>query len=169
MPKRSDRIKFLNRFRGGNPFEDTDVAGMYKKLRWGNNPDEAWTIDAPEDMATIGELARLDFDDGTREEYDEYEAPYLAVGLDTNRLYVVPKDAEGNPVDVPDAGYVDIGSLKRTDYYSDKGGTPALYYHKHERPLPSVFENPDTGCRIIAPRRWRGGPSYVVSEEGIIG
>lgn len=170
MPRRSERMEFLNRFRDGNPFGDDDVRGMYRKLRWGNNPDDAWTIDAPEDMATIGELARFDFADRTKEEYNEDEAPFLAVGLESNLVYIVPKDSEGNPVDVPELdGYVDIGSLKRTDYYSDKGGTPAYYYHKHERPYPNLYENPDTGCRVIVPNNWRGGPSYVVSEEGIIG
>jgi hypothetical protein len=169
MPKRSQRSEFLKRMKGGNPFDGRDAHEMYRELRWGNNPNEAWTIDAPEDMATIGELARMDFDDGSRENYRENEAPFLAVGRESNLLYVVPQQ-RGNPVDVADLddGYQFIGNVKRTDYYSDKGGQPALYYHKHERPYPEVYENAQ-GCRVVIPANWQGGPSYVVSEEGIIG
>lgn len=152
-----------------NPFEGLDATEVYRKLRWGNDPDQEWDIEAPEDMATLGTVARIDFAD-RREEWDEDEAPFLAVGLTSNMLYMVPRDADGNPeTPIPHGPYEPVGAIKRIDYYSNKGDEESYFYHDHEPPYPIVAENSETGIRLIVPADHQGNRSYAVDKEGVIG
>ena len=163
-----ERDRFPAEYFDGNPFEGESPEGAYRKLRWGNEPKETFEIEGPEDMATIGELARLDFE-GEVVEFDEENAPFLAVGVESNRLYIVPKDEQG-PIDVPEGEYTEIGAISQIDYYSDKGGEDAYYYHEHEEPYPKVYQHKTSGVLIVEPEELDDGSrSYAVGEEGVIG
>jgi hypothetical protein len=166
MPKRSDRNYFKKAFEG-NPFEDLNPEEMYSEIRWGNKPRRIIPIDAPEPLATIGECAQLITSKGTYK-WPESAAPYLAVGKDTNILYVIPQPKNKWRIKIPDCDYLDLAYVKQTDYYSDKGGDECYYFHKHEKPFPRLFVH-ENGVAIIIPVRYRNKKSYAVSREGIIG
>lgn len=173
MPKRSEREMYGEAF-DQNPFEDMDPEEMYRAVQWEKDPEAVWEVDAPEPMVAIGELAGLDFGEDELELWDEDDAPYLAIGRDTNVLYVVPKDEDGAPLeDIPafDAGddaWSEMGQVRQTDYYSDKGNEPGYYYHNHEDPFPTVWEH-DSGVRVVVPADNDGKRSYAVAKEGIVG
>lgn len=170
MPKRSDRKEFFDRFTEGNPYKNKSAKDLYKSLRWGNSPDEFFEIEGPEDMASLGILAKLFFEDGSKLVYTEDEGPFLAVGKDSNLLYVVHKNNNDEPINIPDDGYEIIGKVKQTDYHSNKNNEEAYYYHKHEKPYPLCYAHESEGILILKPSRLKNGfPSYVVREEGIIG
>lgn len=119
-------------------------------------------------MATIGELARIDIVGRKSKKWGEQRAPYLAVGVDSNLLYVVPKGRGGIPKNVPRGPYRMVGNVKRTDYYADKGGELAYFYHKHERPYPILCQHP-SGVWLIVPSVHKRRRSYAVAKEGIVG
>lgn len=166
MPKRSEREIYGDIF-NENPFEDFDPEDMYRELRWDNEPQEIYDIDAPEPLATIGDLAQLKLDCDDLQ-WDESESPFLAVGRDSNCLYIIPRDEQGNPVDVPKSGYVSIANVLQTDYYSDKGGEDVYYYHKHENPYPKLLVHRN-GVAVIMPRKHKNRRSYAVGKYGIVG
>lgn len=172
MPKRSDRAQFGDVFEG-NPYDGVEPDSMYRDLQWGNEPNAVWEIDGPEPMVAIGELAGFDWGSEGLELWGEDEAPYLAVGRDSNALYVVPRDGDG-PIDfVPPFDHADpdwraLGTVRQTDYYSSKGGDDAYYYHNHEAPYPTVWEH-TTGVRVVVPARHKGRRSYAVGKAGIVG
>ena len=166
MPKRSDRTFYSDIFES-NPFEDFDPEEMYKSLRWGNNPNEIFDIRAPEPLVTIGDLAQLKLSDQNLK-WDESEAPFLAVGKDSNCLYIIPKDESGYPIQVPKSGYFEVDSVRQTDYYSDKGGEDAYYFHKHENPFPKLLVH-QNGIAVIIPSEHKKKRSYAVGKDGIVG
>jgi hypothetical protein len=166
MPGRKD---FPQAYFDENPYEGLSPEEVYTRLQWGNEPQTLFEVDAPEAMVTLGELAAL-YTEGDEVDYSEEEAPYLALGADSNRLYIVPKDEHGAPVDVPLGPYVEVCELTQTDYYSDKGGESAYYYHEHEDPYPTLYINLQSGVMIIEPAQTEDGArSYAVGDEGVIG
>lgn len=163
------RDKFPAEYFTGNPYEGLDPEEVYKRIQWGNEPIALYELDAPEALANLGELAMLQ-SEVDQLEYGEEEAPFLALGVDSNRLYIIPKDENGEPVDVPNGPYVEVCQVTQTDYYSDKGGEEAYYYHEHEEPFPSLFIHLQTGVMIIEPVKDEDGTrSYAVGDEGVIG
>lgn len=172
MPKRSERDSYGDVFEG-NPYEGVEPLDMYAELQWDKDPEAVWEIDAPEPLVALGELAGFDFGEDI-ETWSEEDAPFLAVGRDSNRLYVLPKDEDGAPVArVPrfnphSPRWRCLGPVSQTDYYSDKGNEPAYYYHEHEDPHPTVWEH-DSGCRVVVPARHKGRRSYAVGKAGIVG
>jgi len=166
MPGRDD---FDSEIFEGNPFEGLNSKEVYRKLRWGNEPDEIFTVNAPESMATLGTVARIDSGETTFE-FDESEAPFLAVGTKSNMLYIVPRDERGNPQSpIPSGPYEEIGEITRLDYYSNKGDEECYFFHEHESPFPILVENPETGIQMVIPVDNDGSRSYAVDEEGVIG
>lgn len=171
-PKRSERELFGDAF-DRNPFEDFEPLDMYEQLQWDKEPEAVWEIDAPEPLVALGELAALDYG-RSHEKWAERDAPFLAVGRDTNVLYVVPKDAGGGPIHrVPtfnprSTKWRVVGQVRQTDYYSSKGNEPAYYFHEHEAPHPTVWEH-TSGVRVLVPANHRGKRSYAVAKEGIVG
>ena len=173
MPKRSERELFGDAFED-NPFEGLDPEAMYGELQWDKDPEAVWEVDAPEPIVAIGDLAGFEWDDGELELYQEESAPFLAVGRDSNVLYVVPKDEDGAPLErIPkfsprSRDWQRIGPVVQTDYYSSKGNEAAYYYHEHESPHPIVWEHV-SGVRVLVPSRHKGRRSYAVAKEGIVG
>lgn len=157
-----------------NPFEDMDPEEMYGALQWDKDPEASWEIEAPEPLVALGELAGLDIEGDMELWQDDGSAPYLAVGRDSNALYVVPKDDDGGPVhDIPefnprDPSWRKVGRVSQTDYYSSKGNEPAYYYHEHENPHPTLWEH-ESGVRVLVPATHKGKRSYAVAKEGIVG
>ena len=174
MPKRSERELYGDAFEG-NPFEGADPLDMYGELQWDKDPEAVWEVDAPEPIVAIGDLAGFVWDDDDELElYHEDDAPFLAVGRDSNVLYVVPKDNDGAPLEtIPEfnprsSAWRRVGRVKQTDYYSNKGNEAAYYYHEHENPHPVVWEH-ESGVRVLVPSRHKGKRSYAVAKEGIVG
>jgi hypothetical protein len=169
MPQRSDRSLFGNIF-GSNPFKGKDPRDIYTELRWGNESKRIFNIDAPEPLVSLGELAYLEYTNGNYEEYSEEDAPFLALGAETNYLYIIPKKSNGrpNPVSEDTEEYEAIGTIKQTDYYSEKGDEEGYYYHEHEKPYPVLYEH-YSGIAIIVPSKHKGKRSYAVVKEGIVG
>ncbi len=184
-----ERDKYPSKYFSGNPFEGKDAFDVYKQLRWGEEWNEAFEINAPEDMAVLGMLCRIKIMKGAKFlpgrsthqrstlrdwKWKKKEAPYLTVGAKTNALYVVPQGRDGGPINVPSDGYVLVGHVSRTEYYSEKGPDgEALYYHDHEQPFPTLYYHPQTGCMYFKPAKVKGKGartrSYAVGPEGIIG
>ncbi len=170
----SDRADYSEVF-DGNPFEDFAPIEMFEDLQWGNPVTNEWEFDAPEPMVALGELAGLGYEGKPAELFDDDgTAPFLAVGRDSNDLWVIPKAENGGPVDVPefdadDPDWREVGEVSQTDYYSGKGGEDGYYYHNHEGPYPVVWEHVD-GCRYIMPAVTNDGMrSYAVGKAGIVG
>ncbi len=168
MPKRSERQIHAKSF-GGNPYEGENPKRMYKRLRWGNEPSMTCEIDAPEPLVALGEVAKIRGVSGTIAEYGEYEGPYLAVGRDSNLLYLIPCFNDGHPYKVPDSNFKLVTRLKGIDYYSDKGGELIYYFHDHEQPYPSLMQHKTGVCYIEPAVLPNGDRSYVVDDAGIIG
>lgn len=168
MPKRSERDRFDPKVFASNPFEGKTPIAVYKALRWGNRARQTFSVNAPEPLVSLGEVAKLRFSRCGTLKFTEENGPFLAIGCTTNLVYFVPRK-NGKPVNVPKGPYHFVDTLKRTDYYSDKGGDDAYYYHDHERPYPSVFQNKASGVCILVPAQHRGQRSYAVAVEGIVG
>lgn len=170
MPKRSERDEYSEAFKG-NPFEGKSPTDVYKSLQWGNNPRETFDIEAPEPLVNLGEVAKIKLAGGHIEQISDKEAPYLALGTESNYLYIIHRDENGEPVDVPlDFEEYDlVGKVMATHYYSDKGGEKAYYYHNHEKPYPLLYRHEYTGVCVLIPQDNNGLPSYAVAIEGIIG
>jgi len=172
VPKRSERELYDHAF-DVNPYEGLSLDEMYDSIQWGKNPEHIYPIDAPEPLASLGTLALLKTKSayGTMK-YKEKNAPFLAVGQDTNCLYIVPRNKDGSPQDIPEFDpeiWEAIGEVKATHYYSDKGNEEGYYYHDHESPYPVLFVHESTGIGMLVPVDMDGKPSYAVIKEGIIG
>ncbi len=169
MPKRSERSEYATSF-DGNPYEGEDPRDMYSRLRWGNSPSAVFTINAPEPMAAIGEVAKIHCGKNrVLVSYKENEGPFLAVGRDSNLLYIIARAADGSPIDVPSNHYRPIIKITGIDYYSDKGGEIVYYFHEHEPPYPTLMQHNSGVCFIQPAILADGGRSYVVDDAGIIG
>lgn len=143
--------------------------GVYKRLQWGNEPNNTWTIEAPEPLAVLGRLAKLYFVGGGKQTFGDYEF-FVAVGTRSNYVYFVPVDDDGGPIDFPTdflRQVIAISPVRRTDYYSEKGGEEGYYFHDHEKPYPFLCGIDEHF--VLAPVRHQGGRSYAVGDEGIIG
>ena len=163
------RDKFPKAYFDGNPYKGESPEDIYRRLRWGNEPRMSFEGNDPESMVSIGEVAQLVFHD-VAVTWDESEAPYLAIGADSNRLYVVPRDADGAPVEIPSGPYERVEELEQIDYYSDKGQDDAYYYHEHEEPFPVLYIHRESGVCYIEPAEMEDGSrSYAIGDEGIIG
>lgn len=173
MPKRSERQHYFEKFEEGNPYKNKSADHLYKSLRWGNNPTETFEIDGPEEMVSLGILAKIFFvENKITLKFGERKGPFLAVGKDSNWLYIVNRFEDGSPADVSSdfEYYKPIDHVRRTDYYSDKNNETAYYYHKHEKPYPLAYISPDQNTIILVPDKLENDlPSYIVREEGIIG
>ena len=156
------RDKFPAEYFDGNPFEGETLEGIYKRLQWGNDPNEVIEIDAPEPLVSLGQAAMLVLADRTLV-WEEGEA-HLAIGAESNKIYIFPVGARV----IPESGYSPMGETEQVDYFSDKGDEPGHYYHEHEEPYPQVFAAPG-GFFVIEPEIVDGTRSYAVSDEGIIG
>jgi len=168
MPKRSDRQYFSDSF-GSNPYDGEDPREMYTRLRWGNTPIRGYKFNAPEPMATIGEVAKIRCKTHDLCEFEENYGPYLAVGRDSNLLYIVPKRTNGSPVNVPENNYRAVSKIVGIDYYSDKGGEMVYYYHDHDPPYPTLMQHSSGVCFIMPAITKDGLRSYAVDDAGIIG
>lgn len=164
------RDRFPVEYFQGNPLRGETAEGAYKRLQWGNNPRNAWEIEAPEPMAVLGQLAKFVPMGGKAQKFREGEY-FLSVGVRSNKVYFVPIGARsGGPIDFPKQFLQRVepyAVITRVDYYSSKGGEEGYYYHDHEKPYPSLYK-----CGrhfVIVPARHRGGRSYAVNDEGIIG
>jgi len=174
MPKREERDLYSEAFEG-NPYEDSTTEEMYESLMWGNAPTALYRINAPEPMATIGDIAKLKLKNPTAKRtynFKEDDAPFLAVGKDSNQLYIVPK-IDGEPIDIPELDLESDewdyrGEVKETHYYSGKGEEEAYYYHPHQNPLPELYVH-ESGVAVLVAADNEGEPSYAVIKEGIIG
>jgi hypothetical protein len=168
MPKRSERQEYASSF-DGNPYNNVSPKAMYKRLRWGNKVVDTFNIDAPEPMVVLGELAKLRRGKTTFWSFEENNGPFLAVGRDSNLLYIISRHEDGSPCNVPSNGYKPLCVITGIDYYSDKGGEDIYYFHNHEKPYPTLMQH-SKGCWYLKPSYLSdGGRSYVVDDAGIIG
>lgn len=165
MPERDNYPK---EYFEGNPYEGESPEDAYQRLRWGNEPQETFEIDAPEPLITMGDVAQICTSQGNAQ-FSEHEAPFLALGTRTNVLYFVPK-RNGMPVNIPSGPYEYVATVTRLDYYSDKGGEHCYYYHDHEPPYPQLFMHKRSGVCMLRPSECKDGSrSYAVGDEGVIG
>lgn len=162
-----ERDHYPREYFEGNPYEGETPEATYKRLRWGNDPQETFTISAPEPLATLGDVAQICARQGSMK-FSEAQAPFLALGTYTNFLYFVPKQ-NGRPVNVPRGPYHYVDVIIRLDYYSDKGGEPCYYYHEHEAPFPLLYSSPRGVCLLVPATCSDGSRSYAVGDEGVIG
>lgn len=169
MPKRSERDQFDPEIFESNPFAKDSPVKMYKKIRWGNAPTKLFPIDAPEPLVCLGEAAQLVAVGGKVCKWKEGKGPFLAIGAHSNYVYFIPQKNGAPLKKIPAKGYVPLLKLRQTDYLSDKGGEDAYYYHKHERPYPTLYIHEKTGCMVLEPARHKGKRSYAVAIEGIVG
>ncbi len=174
MPKRNDERTEHSEVFDSNPFEDVAVEDMHRELQWGNDPKATWDFDAPEPMAALGDVAGLDIDGEIELYEDDGQSPFIAVGRDSNNVYLVPKAENGGPVNVPkfnprSAAWRKLGQVRQTDYYSGKGGEDAYYFHEHQGPFPTLWEHARSGCRVMVPATHKGKRSYAVGKAGIVG
>ena len=162
------RDKFPREYFETNPLDGETPEGAYKRLQWGNSPRNKYRIEAPEPMAVLGELAKIVFLLGKKAEFDE-GVYYVSVGIKSNMVYFVPME-RGKPVDFPNNFLNRIElfqQVKQVDYYSEKGGEAGYYYHECEKPYPVLA---GVGRHyVLVPAKHRGGRSYAVNDEGIIG
>ena len=166
MPKRSDREVFARAF-NGNPFKGKSPVSVYKEIQWGNEPNEIIDIESPEPLVALGYLAKLFFTTGHKLSFRK-GLWHLALGIESNNLYLFPKNSTFIPED--EHGWNNSGKkLKQTDYYSDKGGDDCYYFHKHESPYPYLFSHESGTAHIIVPQNHNGRRSYAVIKEGIVG
>lgn len=163
------RDKFPKGYFAGNPFAGNTPTDMYRRLQWGNEPNQVTRFYAPESMVALGHLAALYSDEGYKQKYQEGEY-YVAVGNASNLVYFVAMNKDEKPYNFPES----FGSksraicrIRRTDYYSEKGNESGYYYHDHEIPYPTLW---GFGKHyVLRPAKHRGGRSYAVGPEGIIG
>src|SRR5712671_3339269 len=91
MPKRSDREEFGGEVFETNPFEGEQPEKIYNKIQWGNSPENVIDVEAPEPLVNLGYLIELhhkiieEFEDGTY---------LLAIGANSNLLYIIPTEVE---------------------------------------------------------------------------
>ena len=163
-----ERDHYPKEYFESNPYEGETPEDAYRRVRWGNEPQETFEIDSPEPLITMGDVAKI-YTPGGIAHFREHEAPFLALGTETNILYFVPK-RNGMPVNVPNGPYELIDTVTRLDYYSDKGGEQCYYYHDHEPPYPKLYIHKRSGvCRLVPSQCSDGSRSYAVGDEGVIG
>lgn len=163
------RDRFPKEYFNTNPMEGESAEEAYKRLQWGNSPNNSFRIEAPEPLSALGRLAKVFFDPKGVNSFKDNRY-YVAVGVETNYVYFVPMDKRHRPISFPE-DFLEIcqpvAKVRRTDYYSEKGGEAGYYYHDHEKPYPTLCQA--EGHFVLAPSRHRGGRSYAVNDEGIIG
>jgi hypothetical protein len=162
------RDRFPTDYFDKNPLAGENALGAYRRLQWGNKPRYTWRIEAPEPMAVLGRLAKLVFAGKGQQNYPDWSM-FVSVGTRTNRVYLVPMKGR-KPVPFPlrfNQRCEAIVKLRRIDYYSEKGNEEGYYYHDHEPPFPTLRGLNDHF--VIMPAKHRGGRSYAVNDEGIIG
>jgi hypothetical protein len=162
------RDKFPADYFDRNPLAGESPQSAFKRLQWGNEHRNQWRIEAPEPMAVLGRLAKLVFVGGKSQQFRDWQM-FVAVGTKSNKVYLVPM-VKRRPLDFPvnfNRGCEAVAKLRRIDYYSEKGNDNGYYYHDHEPPYPLLCSN--EGHFIIEPAPHRGGRSYAVNDEGIIG
>jgi hypothetical protein len=140
MPTRKD---FPKKYFTDNPLEG-DPVDAYRRIQWGNEPTDILSIDAPEPLVALGNAAQLVLGD-RRLEFEEGEA-FIAIGVESNRVYILPKGT----TEVPEDGYESQGEVRQTDYVSGKGGEEAYYFHEHEGPFPDCLLHP-SGVIVLEP------------------
>lgn len=165
-----ERDRFDKKLFTDNPMKDENALSAYKRLQWGNEPREVFAMEAPEPMAVLGDVAMIDMIT-QKVKFDENEY-FLAVGIESNLIYLVPKDEDGKPIDFEEGWGEDleeIAPVKQTDYISEKGGESCYYFHEHEDPFPMLCSDGGNHFVILPAETDDGARSYAVSDEGIIG
>ncbi len=154
-----------------NPFAGKNPEKVFSLLHWGNSHNKVISIDAPEPLVMLGMMALFKMPDRLLK-FGKGEA-FLAVGTKSNELYIVPR-VGNEPVEVihpfsTKRGKL-VGPVKETHYLSTKGGSQEhYYYHKHEKPYPSLWIHQATGVGYVRAASHGGKPSYAVGMEGIVG
>jgi hypothetical protein len=167
MPEREKYAHLFER----NPFEAADPAKVFSLLHWGNKHKEVFEIDAPEPLVMLG-IPKVLYGVTAQYRFTDGEA-FLAVGRDSNELYIIPRKNDLPlrripPFSTRTAQYTD--KVRQTDYLSTKGGNREDYYfHKHERPYPGLWLNHAAGVGYLRAAKHKGKPSYAVGKEGIVG
>ena len=165
-----ERLKYAHLFKG-NPFEGKNPEEAFSLLHWGNRTSRVFEVDAPEPLVMMGMMALLRMEQGHELRFGKGEA-FLAVGNKTNTLYIVPRVNNAPKKRVPSLNRSRMryaGKVKATHYLAQKGGTQEhYYYHDHEQPYPGLYLD-SSGVGYIVPATWKGGPSYAVGKEGIVG
>jgi hypothetical protein len=164
-----ERLKYAHLFKG-NPFATKGVQETFSLLHWGNNFQAESEIDAPEPLVMLGVMAKFILEDKRTELVFRKGEAFLAVGHKSNKLYVVPRKGNG-PVDVPafNRSMSRVGKVAQTDYWAAKGGkVEDYYYHEHQEPYPTLYIH-KSGVGYLIAARYKGGPSYAVGKEGIVG
>lgn len=143
------------------------VDDQYEAMRWGLKPRHERTVTVPgmkrrEAVAELGILRVLYLQrrDGSRVVWRlPRPYPWLAVGAQSGRLWIVPKrDLDLSALaGMPAAGW----HVVRTDYTALKGDEDAYWYHDHEAPFPRLR-------RVDGQVQFHGG-GYFVAAEGIVG
>lgn len=153
-----------------NPLEDLTPLEQYETLQWGNEWQAIYEVNAPEPVVTLGMVAQIKLKCGAKAKWSEEDAPFLAIGSESNNIYIVPRRNDGSPLDIPSTGYDYLDLVTQIDYYSEKGGESAYYFHKHEKPYPSLAVHLKSGVAAILPQISPDGRrSYAVAKEGIVG
>ena len=89
MPKRSEREEFSKAFEMDNPFDGLDLEDIYKKVQWGNNPNELIEIDSPEPLIALGYVAKIFYYPKGSKSFNNGDI-HLAIGANSNLLYMFP-------------------------------------------------------------------------------
>jgi hypothetical protein len=164
-----ERLKYAHLFER-NPFEGKNPTETFSLLHWGNRSKRVIDIDAPEPLVMLGMMAKLCMQD--RElRFSKGEA-FLAVGQNSNELYIIPRVANAPMKVIPSfspRGVKRVGPVLATHYLSTKGGSEEhYYYHDHESPFPILYLH-KSGIGYIRASNHNGKPSYAVGKEGIVG
>lgn len=166
-----ERVKYAHLFER-NPFEAKNPREVFSLLHWGNQAANEYEIDAPEPLIMLGMAAMLESPDYVQFRFDKGEA-FIAVGRDSNELYIIPRKGQGPIPHVPPFSKRAMNyqtTIRQTDYLSTKGGSKEhYYYHKHERPYPELWLHEATGVGYLRAANHKGKPSYAVGKEGIVG
>lgn len=165
MPKRSDREVYSKYF-GKNPFNGLTPKQIYKQIKWGNKPKEVISIFAAEPLISLGYVAKIFMTNGKVLNCAENKM-HLAVGANTNYIYMFPKNTKHIPYHTEK--WKSISLVIQTDYNSDKGKDDAYYYHEHEAPYPILSKCPGKNIFMLLPQDFNGQRSYAVIKEGIVG
>jgi hypothetical protein len=155
-----------------NPFEGKDPREVFSLLHWGNKAANEFPVDAPEPLVMLGMAALLISPDYVEFRFSKGEA-FLAVGSNSNELYIIPRRGDGPLRTIPPFSKRTTQyatDIKQTDYLSMKGGDKEhYYYHKHEKPFPGLWLNDAAGVGYLRAANNKGKPSYAVGKEGIVG
>lgn len=166
-----ERLLYRHLFRG-NPLANTQPEEAFSLLNWGNAARRLFPIDAPEPLIMLG-MARLVVLSDRQLHFRRGES-FLAVGHKSNELYFIPRVGGSPRTRIPDFNPRMcrlIGEVSQTDYLSTKGKAKVEnhYYHKHEKPFPSLWVHDASGVGYLRAANNGGSPSYAVGKEGIVG